>query len=374
MSDNSALNDPPDHSEIELSLFGPGFGESVVIHVGGGHWIIVDSCVDRVSRQPASLQYLRAIGVSPERAVKLIVASHWHDDHIRGIAATLRDCPKSEFVFSAALNSEEFSTLTDLYATAPIPFPSGVTEFAEVLKILEARKKGEDRTPIPAMADRPLHRGEYAESVTGVKHQYLLTALSPTSAAIIRGYRDIRALFTRFQKGPLTAIRPFSPNHLAVALWLSVGDFNFLLGSDLEESSSGLGWSAIVSSSTRPSGRAHVFKIPHHGSVTAHSHDVWTKMVTGSNPVAVLTPFNNILPKSSDKTRILGYSQSAFISSLGKPGRTSRRPPKVQRLIASTIKSIWKHGGPIGHVRYRLPSSGRAKESIALFSGAMRLT
>ena len=38
--------DPPGDEEFELTLFGPGYGESIVMHVGAGEWVIVDSCLD----------------------------------------------------------------------------------------------------------------------------------------------------------------------------------------------------------------------------------------------------------------------------------------------------------------------------------------
>src|SRR5947209_2078343 len=36
----------PGADELELTVFGGGFGESICVHVGGGSWVIVDSCID----------------------------------------------------------------------------------------------------------------------------------------------------------------------------------------------------------------------------------------------------------------------------------------------------------------------------------------
>jgi hypothetical protein len=53
----------------------------------------------------------------------------------------------------------------------------------------------------------------------------------------------------------------------------SIGDIALLLGADLEETGEeDTGWSVIVASTERPHGKASIFKIPHHGSETAH-HD-----------------------------------------------------------------------------------------------------
>ena len=44
----------PSAREIEVSLFGPGYGECVLVHLGEGQWMIVDSCVEQgSSSQPA---------------------------------------------------------------------------------------------------------------------------------------------------------------------------------------------------------------------------------------------------------------------------------------------------------------------------------
>lgn len=62
---------PPNSDQIELTLFGPGFGESIAVHSGEGRWIVVDSCVDKKTGNPAVLDYFNAIGVSPQEVVKL---------------------------------------------------------------------------------------------------------------------------------------------------------------------------------------------------------------------------------------------------------------------------------------------------------------
>ena len=65
----------PRPDEIEVSLLGPGYGESVVVHLGDGEWMVVDSCTGR-DGEPAALKYLDRIGVDPGSAVRMIVATH----------------------------------------------------------------------------------------------------------------------------------------------------------------------------------------------------------------------------------------------------------------------------------------------------------
>ena len=84
----------PGPNDFERTLLGPGYGECAIIHYGHGEWIIVDSCVDEAGH-PAALNYLRQIGVDAGRSVRMIVVTHWHDDHIRGIVQVVRNCPRA---------------------------------------------------------------------------------------------------------------------------------------------------------------------------------------------------------------------------------------------------------------------------------------
>ena len=106
---------PPRDDELEVTLFGPGFGESVVLHVGDGKWLIVDSCIHPESSLPAALDYLFQLKVDVNEAVKLVVATHWHDDHIRGISGVFNACQSAELVISGALQVDEFLKLVALY-------------------------------------------------------------------------------------------------------------------------------------------------------------------------------------------------------------------------------------------------------------------
>lgn len=97
---------PPAQNEIEVTLFGPGYGEAIAVHLGEGAWMMVDSCIDPDSKGPASGTYLEQIGVDASQ-VRAIVASHWHDDHVRGISKLAAKYPVADFVLSTVLNSKE---------------------------------------------------------------------------------------------------------------------------------------------------------------------------------------------------------------------------------------------------------------------------
>ena len=97
---------PPGRDEFELTLLGPGYGESVVMHSGEGAWVLVDSCGR--ADAPAALDYLKSIGIDPAEAVKLVVASHWHDDHMRGMAHMAKVCGTATFCCASVLCAKEF--------------------------------------------------------------------------------------------------------------------------------------------------------------------------------------------------------------------------------------------------------------------------
>ena len=88
-------------------MLGPGYGEGVLVHAGGGEWLVVDSCLG-ADGEPAALNYLRGLDVDPSTTVKMVVATHWHDDHIRGMARLVAACPSARFCCASALKTDEF--------------------------------------------------------------------------------------------------------------------------------------------------------------------------------------------------------------------------------------------------------------------------
>src|SRR5262245_57744135 len=161
---------PPDPSDIEISIFGPGFGESILVHVGDSRWIVVDSCIDRQAKKPASLVYFEEIGCNPEKCVDRIVATHWHDDHIAGIDSVLQRFPNAQFWVSDALQSIEFLKLIDPEFTRhDLKFTRGANTIARVVERI-----GRDFRW--AVAATRIFQG----TVTGAKVPVEVWALSPS--------------------------------------------------------------------------------------------------------------------------------------------------------------------------------------------------
>ncbi|MEZ4658033.1 MAG: MBL fold metallo-hydrolase [Caldilineaceae bacterium] len=240
--------DQPQSDEIEIAVFGPGYGESIVIHIGNGKWIIVDSCLDDGSDLPAPLRYLWSLNVNVAKDVVLVVATHWHDDHIRGISGVFNACESSDFVISSALSSEEF--LNVIRAEKPPIESTGVSEFTKIIDILHARKQRRVQwaTPKHAIVDRLLLSREiqYESQITKVK----IYSLSPSDAAVMQAKLAFAQALSGQQARP-KRIAAVAPNHTSVVLWVEIGPHRILLGADLEVTSNPqTGWSVILSDST----------------------------------------------------------------------------------------------------------------------------
>ena len=307
----------PREDEVEVTLLGPGYGESIVVHIGQGSWIVVDSCIND-SGEPQALEYLVALGVKPDDAVGLIVATHWHDDHIRGMATLVKVCRKAKFFCSAALRQDEFlSAIHALDGRGSFAGTSGVREIHTVFSSLVER----GRQPRFALADQRFYRDGGSE----------IWSLSPHNDEFVRFLRSIGTLFPG-EGQTKTRIPDVSPNHVAVVLWMQVHDIVVLLGADLESK----GWVRIVESQGRPEQRATAFKVPHHGAASAYESSVWRELLE-PNPVALLTPWQrggHTLPTQEDMRSILSETENAYLtSSVDRKVRPPRRDRAIERSI-----------------------------------------
>jgi hypothetical protein len=186
-------------------------------------------------------------------------------------------------------------------------------------------------------------------------------------------HREFAKYLPKYKQAKLTPVAQ-SPNNVAVVLWVQVAGTRILLGSDLGESENpSLGWQAIVGSKVRAPVRAHLFKVPHHGSDTAHSDDVWNQMLVPS-PVALLTPFirgHKPLPSNTDIERIKTKTSQVYTTARSGGWKPPRRDRAVERLIEG--RNLRAMSGVVGHVRIRWSVGATHATDIGLFSGASAL-
>ncbi len=362
---------PPRPTELELSLFGAGIGECAVVHLGAGNWMVVDSCLNEARERPIALDYLEGVGVDVARQVKLVVVTHWHDDHIRGISQLVRFATSARFVCSVALRSDEFLTLVVADEEIKlVEHTSGVSEFADVLEILRTRNGGRCVVGPDHWATSGLLLYSDDDPSRVEVH-----ALSPSAQSITDSKRAIAGMIPSV--GEATRKFPvIGPNDLSVVLLVKTTGSHLLLGADLETGRhERRGWRAVLSSELPPRVESSAYKVAHHGSENADHDGIWDSLLV-KNVRAMLTPYARgpkPRPSSKDLNRI--KSRTRYLYSTIWPH--SQRPPR-RRGADKTINEIARKRRAIckrpGHIRLRVPIAGQIEDiSVELFDGAKRL-
>lgn len=362
----------PRRDELEVSVFGPGVGECILVHLGEADWIVVDSCRHGSTRRPAALEYLERLGIDAQVAIKAIVITHWHDDHIGGIAEVVRHAPDAKVYCSSALNRDEFFTVIEAGRDAQAAEVSNVDEFASLFGLLQGRTVGERRESIG-----PEWVGEgsivFRRPGTGGSVGCEVLALSPSSATHTLALHDLASVLPTAGTPKRRAVS-LGPNESAVVLWIEAGGSRVLLGADLEASSgASTGWQAVVSAPSRPPGQAAIFKVAHHGSRNADEPQVWTTLLE-PEPFAFLTPFaRSGLPSPGDLRRLLGRTPHVFCTAESRGPRPPRRERAVDKTAGEVARNrrIVRGSRNAGHIRYRAPLSG-SRGSVMLAGSAFQ--
>jgi hypothetical protein len=358
---------PPASDELEVSLFGPGYGESLAVHLGEGRWMLVDSCIDGDSGEPAAVKYLHDLGVDAAEAVVIVLATHWHDDHIRGLAGVVRACVGSRFLCPSALRTPDFLTLTQSNVLGAERTTSGVREFREVLEILRERKTAGNPNAGPGFVieNTIIDRSAHCEVI----------GLSPSSAALERAMAAIAGMLPQPLR-PHLRVRSPSSNEASIALWIKGAAGVALLGADVErQTTDDRGWGAILALQLATEGQSKLVKVPHHGSESGHDERMWEELLE-DKPTALLTPWSRgarQLPTSTDCARILSLAPDSVIV-----GRGAAKPEGYDRAVERTLKEVAESRrvakGRMGHARARCAPSDSREWRVEMFSDAQRLS
>jgi hypothetical protein len=349
----------PDADELEVTVFGPGYGEAIAVHLGGSRWMLVDSCLDPDTRSPASLTYLNRIGVSPDNVIS-VIASHWHDDHVRGFSKIVRQCPAAELNISATFKDEEALAFLLAYSGQHTPgLAKGAQELYQSVCSRDTVYFVHQRSNI------------IDERIGGRRIQ--VTTLSPVEGALAESVARLASNLPSTMGGtPIKHAPELEPNIESVVVHIDVDGEAILLGADLENHATH-GWSAVLSDRW-VSGRtpATAYKVAHHGSHTGEAPAIWTTLLR-ADPVACMTPFINgsvKLPSDSDKQRIRAATPHRYISS-----GASRRP-NMDNAQLKRLNDICKNLTPIntgfGAVRLR-KGIGQAAWQVKCFGDAQPL-
>ena len=350
------LGPAPGQDEIEVTVIGPGHGESVVVHLGSGSWLVVDSCTDNSGgrRGSAPLRYLREIGVDTRSAVKLVVVTHWDDDHVSGIADLLSACEAAEVCFGLSLTKREFARFIESSSIGTAATSgANVSEFGRVLRILHDR-------------GRPIRAAVPGRTILGTPR---VTSWSPSDEEMLTFLKFVAESQPKAGE-PLRKAVPGSPNLTSVVLTVDWADVSVLLGADMENHADARrGWSAVVSEASRIGCKKSTFvKIPHHGSHSGHDVRMWRAMLE-PNPISVIAPFgrgpiDKRPPKSSDVRRINTLSSRVFLTAKRGVGQSSKKDAAVARSLREGSIRLFGEKPPFGLVRSRRKPGGAWHHSL----------
>jgi hypothetical protein len=305
--------------------------------------MIIDSCLNPETDEPAALTYLESIGAIPREAVSLVLVTHWDDDHIGGIHKVVAECDQATVACSLALQRKDFVQFVLEQGRARGALGSGLDELRSVL--VQCRSTGR---LLWAKAMLPLHPRAAGGTPT-------VSALSPSEDAVSRSIESlVEQAFGAAIAFPRRYRAPEGPNGASVAATVRVADTSILLGADLENSSNPkAGWTAVLAEA-RPAVSASVVKVPHHGSEGAHHEGMWDDIVD-DDAVAIVTPWvlaGGHLPKEADLERLRRTAGRVYLTAMPTLGRV-RKGSAVEALIGKVAGVRVEELRGWGHVRAR---------------------
>lgn len=359
--------------EIEVAVIGPGFGEAILVHIGDGKWIVVDSCQHPDHVQAAPLEYLESLGYEASEAIVAIVATHYDGDHIKGLSQVVEAAPAAKYITAVPMTQGDFVKFAKVVGNDPTRIRgTGLDEFLTILSHFSENR----RAITYALPNRQI----YIKNSLVFSHgePFEMVTLSPADREMTT-FLDWLAQqmpTAGMQKGHLPKrIR----NDLSVALLITIGPIAILLGADLEEEGKpDTGWSSVLGSRGQaPWPRAAVFKVAHHGSITGHHQNVWTDMLEGQ-PISILAPWFNgaaQLPTKEDRDRIVQLSGGAYSTATTRTKKADKRSPAVERTIRETVGELRSVESIPGLVRARTKAKNLEDGWVVeLFDGAIELS
>ncbi|HRI34784.1 MAG TPA: MBL fold metallo-hydrolase [Saprospiraceae bacterium] len=361
------ITNTPKSSEVEITLIGTGggYGESIVMKIGVDSWIIIDSCVNPSSKQPLAIEYLKDIGVDLSKII-LVICTHWHNDHIKGLSSVLSKCPNAEFCFSSVHDLRKFLLLCELdYTKTKKGSISSTNEFAKCLEITNNRGNYFTRAQCNLVLHSLQENGE----------EFILYALSPSSKTISNFDAEISQLITEFGKRNIAIINK-SPNDKSVALLLKFGNHRVLLGADLEVGKDEHeGWRHVVKHcKVIDNQKAKLYKLPHHGSHNGYLSELFD-MLIDKNSILKLTPFkSNGLPRSEMMDVYSKHSEEIYLTSNTTVSKKpKKRDSSIEKIIERSAIRLVEIKYTHGIVRSRIDyTKAESVWNTEVFEGALK--
>lgn len=362
--------DSPKQSVAEVTLIGTGggYGESSVVHLGNNDWIIVDSCINPETNKSLPLEYLTSIGVNVASDVKVIVCSHWHGDHIRGMSELLKACTSAEFFFASCTDKEKFLTFIEIDAGKHIDnnLSSSTIEFFNCLQILIERGKSTKR----AVVDRLI----FSSNKGGIKCDVF--SISPSDATLTEFDNEISMMIEVVKQRNKKFVDK-SPNTKSVVLYIKLNEHRIILGADLEVTNqSDTGWHNILNNSKAiDKNKANLFKVPHHGSENGYLKDLWGNLLE-KNSITTITAYNRgtTLPQMEMLKKYAIHTENIYLTTnpTTMGSKAKQREPSIEKMIREKNPTLREIKFKEGIIRCRTIIDGiNEKWEVTLFGQAI---
>ena len=358
---------PPDPDEIEIHLFGRGYGEALAIHLGAGEWMAVNSTLT-LSGVPWIFEYFRALGVGRNQIRDLIV-THWHTDHIRGAAEILSHAaPDARLILSHGGQSAEFMRMVAQRSGSPLDAAKAAAfEMYELFKIIQLRKEKSLLGNLEFVG-----RNTILPSCSTTPARLIFLAPSAFDCGAALSYFGSKEASTEEQPFPYIGV---PENHASIVLLLELGEDLILLGGDRENhTDQERGWTVVLASkaSLAPAKQASVFKISHHGSATGYCPELWPDHLATDciNIVSAYTKLVKPIPDGEMLKRYKQHSPHLYCTSI------PRRSRRYHQTIAGGSGPRILHEGKVqeGSIRLRMRRCvDGVPWSVALFGAAKQV-
>lgn len=362
---------PPAVNEAEISLFGPGLGECIVLHLGLGEWFIIDTFFSPETRLPIAIEYLESLGLDPSRCVKGVLLTHWHSDHTTGAFELFKRCTSAKLFLPQSFNNTAFLALIELYTNNQLT--SDMPAIDEYKKILRYIKSNDLRSRLSWVKAGSLIFDQRND------RNARMVALSPSETTVANAAAKFASL--RPDCGEQRTVRIIggdNENLRAVVAHFTFGEFCALLGSDLETKSSlDVGWAAILECGLYEQfslQKADVYKVAHHGSSTGEHSGIWSDLLK-KQPVSLITPFSKLidpLPRAADLSRISENSKKVYLTRPSNSARETRRDRMVERQMKAIVKCRKIVDRRTGHIQVRATEQGVSSINLNEFAQAIK--
>lgn len=300
-------------NRLHVIVFGPGYGESVAVHVPDGGWLVCHPLTG-AGRAADFVPAVELLGQRDEPAA-LLLLTHPHDDHVGG-----------------------FDRLVTRFATGPVGaiglqhLPKGFTEDDYATGVLAKSNR------LKALASIHRYWRDHPEFQWALRADGSVRGIGPGTVEVLH---PNEAYLRGGQPDPVAA-----PNAYSAPVLIQWGAARIVLGADLPSTQ----WNAVLQTTRTPTLANHgALKVSHHGSTGSIADELVRS--TYRNAVATITPWHigrGLLPKLGAGGGVSWLLERRTGVGLTSPGRalTRRLPQPVRH--SHLLESVQRRDLPGG--------------------------